>query len=93
MLAQLAFCLLPLALAKPIAKRDTGVLIQSQKDGLCLSYGTPGDGTPVFSTACSGAMTWDIDYGSGSVLASGSNFALDAGTDPTNHESLKVGHM
>lgn len=98
MLALLA--LLPvLALAAPapqLGKRYSGVKIQANRDGKCLSvsgnqHATFTDGSGVYSVDCAVATTWDINPGSGSVLAHNvPQFALDAGTNPGNNGALKV---
>lgn len=92
----LAILLLPLlatlASASPI-KRYPGVQISAGRDGKCLSVAsgaTPSDGLAVLSASCSGASTWDINPGSGSVVLHGTGFALDAGSNPGNNGALKV---
>lgn len=77
--------------ASPITKRYTGAKISAGRDGKCLSAsGTPYNGLAVLSVDCAGASTWDINPGSGSVILSGTNFALDAGSNPGNNQGLKV---
>jgi hypothetical protein len=81
---------------RDLSKRYSGVLIQANRDGRCLSVsGGPhaafADGTSVVSLECSQATTWDISPGSGSVLAHNvPQFALDAGSTPGNNGALKV---
>lgn len=79
-----------------IGKRYTGVLIQAQRGGECI---TPDaafvaeivDGTPVVSKSCDQALTWDVNYGSGSIAVhDATNFALDIGLTPGNNGGLKV---
>lgn len=89
--------LLPLIAATPISKRATNQHIFSGRDGRCLTPDVPlnakssiTSGTPVVSKDCSQAFAWDINYGSGSVFVSGTNFALDAGSTPGNNGALKV---
>jgi hypothetical protein len=78
-------------------KRFTGVRIKSFRTGECLSTvgGREGianvtDGTRVQSIDCRHATRWDINPGSGSVLLTGTNFALDAGVNPANNVPAKV---
>lgn len=89
--------LLPaLALAGPIQKRYSGVLIQANRDGMCLSvsgnqHAAYTDGSGVYSVDCSQATTWDLNPGSGSILAHNvPQFALDAGSNPGNNGALKI---
>ncbi len=87
--------LLGLTQGGPISKRATKQYIYAGRDGLCLSLGggsgtIPYNGAPVISLPCAGASVWDISPGSGSVILSGTNFALDAGSNPGDHGSLKV---
>jgi hypothetical protein len=86
--------LLPLTLAAPY-HRATGQLIYAGRDNLCLSIqggqaASPGRGTPVVSIPCDQASIWDINRGSGSIVVSGTRFALDAGSSPENNGALKV---
>lgn len=94
MLALLAFLpLLVLAAAapSPIQKRFTNAYIVSGRTGRCLSTNPQGGvGAPVNLVDCSQATKWDINPGSGSVILSGTNFALDAGVNPSNFGRLKV---
>ena len=101
MLAYLALtALVPtLVLAAPLSKRSTYQLIYAGRDNLCLSVedgintvssGAVSSGTPVVSMACNEASVWDINSGSGSIVVSGTNFALDAGTNPGDKGALKV---
>jgi hypothetical protein len=90
----LLFALLPFAQAAPY-ERATGQLIYSGRDNLCLSpqggrSTSPSSGIAVVSLPCDQASTWDINRGSGSILLSGTNFALDAGSSPGNNGALKV---
>lgn len=83
------------ASAAPLDRRDTGVYIYAGRDNKCLSLpvgATPGDGTPVVSLDCAraGLSKWDINRGSGSVVLTGTNFALDIGLNPGNNGPLKV---
>jgi len=88
--------LLPCLLAFPtVTKRADNQLISAGRDGLCLSLqggkGTAAsNGVPVVSLPCDQASTWSISPGSGSVIVSGTNFALDAGSNPGNNGALKV---
>lgn len=95
MLAYSLFAVLPLltsaAPAKTYSKRDTNVYIYAGRDGKCLTLqGTLGNGTPVVSGDCNGASRWDINRGSGSIILSGTNYALDIGLNPGNNGPLKV---
>lgn len=102
MLAQL-FALLPLlaiASASPIDKRATGQLIRvGRNPGQCLSVdggrdtvsnGRVHDATGVVSQSCDTASLWDISRGSGSVIVSGTKYALDIGLNPGNNGNLKA---
>ncbi|KAK8847669.1 hypothetical protein IAR55_005528 [Kwoniella newhampshirensis] len=89
----------PLPKTQALSKRYSGVKIQSYRNGLCLQPIGRGmgnsipiieNGTPVGTVDCSYARTWDINPGSGSVILSGTNFALDAGTGWENNERVKV---
>ncbi|WWD21760.1 hypothetical protein CI109_106247 [Kwoniella shandongensis] len=89
----------PVPATQTISKRYTGVKIQSYRNGLCLqplgrargnSIPIIENGTPVGTVDCAYARTWDISPGSGSVILSGTNFALDAGTGWDNNEKVKV---
>lgn len=94
--------LLATATASPvnIAKRANNQLIFSGRDQLCLSpqggaaavaANQVGNGTPLITMACDQAAGWDISPGSGSVILTGTNFAMDAGSTPGNNGQLKVG--
>lgn len=82
------------ASASPIQKRYTRAMIVSDRDGLCLvAAPKTGVGSAVTSENCAntqGAKYWDINPGSGSVVLSGTNLALDAGENPGNNGALKV---
>lgn len=87
-----------LASASPI-KRANNQLIVSSRDQKCLSpaggaaavtAGQVGNGTPLISMDCAQAAGWDISPGSGSVILTGTSFAMDAGTTPGNNGQLKV---
>nr|XP_031860805.1 uncharacterized protein CI109_003849 [Kwoniella shandongensis]KAA5527877.1 hypothetical protein CI109_003849 [Kwoniella shandongensis] len=82
------------ALAAPtsLSKRYTSVKLKSFRTGQCLSPigRVLADGVPVGTIDCSQARSWDISPGSGSVLISGTNYALDAGDGRTNNEKLKI---
>ena len=92
--------LLPLIAAAPtpspaLAQRSTGQLIISSWDGLCLAVGespdaAPYNGAPVHSVPCYYGSLWDIDRGSGSIILSGTDYALDAGSNPGNNGAVKV---
>lgn len=98
MLAQLIVPVLAAfgALAAPasLSKRYSGVQIYAGRDGLCLGAAPKtGVGSEVRSVSCSDsnwATKWDIDYGSGSVILTGTGLALDAGSYPGNFGLLKV---
>jgi len=88
--------LLPI-FASPI-KRANNQLIVSSRDGKCLSpaggaaavsAGQIGNGTPLITMDCATAAGWDISPGSGSVILTGTGFAMDAGI-PGNNGLLKV---
>jgi hypothetical protein len=73
--------------ASPI-KRANNQLIVSTRDNLCLSpvggaaavsTGQVGNGTPLITMDFNNAAGWDISPGSGSVVLSGTGFAMDAG--------------
>lgn len=83
------------ATASPIAKRYTGVKIVSGRDGKCLAAAPKTSvGSAVTSVDCNSnpsyPMLWDINPGSGSVVLSGTDLALDAGSSPGNNGGLKV---
>jgi len=91
--------LLPCLLASPIEKRANNQLIYAGRDNLCISIqggkgnlGNLRNGVPVTSLPCDQASSWDINQGpSGSIFVSGNhNFALDAGSSPTNNGALKI---
>ena len=95
MLAVLALLpLLGLVSASPIQKRYTRATIVSGRNGLCLvAAPKTGVGSAVYTEDCSttvAAKYWDINPGSGSVVLSGTNLALDAGSNPGNSGLLKV---
>lgn len=80
---------------RDLEKRYTGVKIQANRDGQCLHVFARGgiyNGIPVTSVDCTVAVTWNISPGSGSVILAqhAPDFALDAGTNPTNGGKLKV---
>jgi hypothetical protein len=96
--AYLPIILLSLVQASPI-KRANNQLIVSARNEQCLSpaggaaavsAGQVGDGTPLITMSCADAAGWDISPGSGSVLLTGTAYALDAGTTPGNNGQLKV---
>jgi hypothetical protein len=71
------FALTLLASASPLSKRDTNVLISSNRDGLCLTIPTMRfagtapvvtNGTRVSTAPCKFAYGWDINRGSGSII-------------------------
>jgi hypothetical protein len=90
--------LFSLALASPI-KRANNQLIVSSRDQKCLSpaggaaavtANQIGNGTPLITMDCAQAAGWDISPGSGSVILTGTNYAMDAGSSPGNNGQLKV---
>jgi hypothetical protein len=90
--------LLSLACASPI-KRANNQLIVSSRDQKCLSpaggaaavaAGQITNGTPLVSMDCAQAAGWDISPGSGSVVLTGTSYAMDAGSNPGNNGQLKV---
>jgi hypothetical protein len=102
MIAYLSLPLILLSLttsyASPI-KRANNQLIVSGRDNKCLSpaggaaavaAGQVGNGTPLVTLDCAQAAGWDISPGSGSVILSGTSFAMDAGNNPGNNGQLKV---
>ncbi|OCF43414.1 hypothetical protein I317_02714 [Kwoniella heveanensis CBS 569] len=83
--------ILALASAQPIAKRHQGVKIQSTANGRCLSPKAPNtESSLVVAIDCDGAQAWDINPGSGSVILSGTDLALDAGSGNEDNEDLTV---
>ncbi|WVN87628.1 uncharacterized protein L203_102811 [Cryptococcus depauperatus CBS 7841] len=91
----LLFSILPflaLAAASPIQKRFNGVKIQAGRNGKCLSpvSANYANGVQVTTVGCDQAHRWDINPGSGSVILTGTNFALDAGTGADNNEIVKL---
>ncbi|WWC67408.1 uncharacterized protein I206_101316 [Kwoniella pini CBS 10737] len=77
-----------------LGKRFTSVKIQSHRSLKCLSpIGNPADwadGTTVTSVDCSTAVNWDVNPGSGSIVISGTKWALDAGTGDQNNAIIKL---
>lgn len=77
------FAILAEAVAgSPIEKRYSNSVIRSGRNGQCLSLPAgvaPSNGAGLITTDCNIASRWDINPGSGSVILSGTNFALDAG--------------
>jgi hypothetical protein len=97
--ASIALCvLLPLIAASPVrhlaAREDfvyTQAKIVSGRNGQCLSINGPlSDGSPVTTNPCYESTLWDISPGSGTVVVSGTNFALDAGGNPHDFVPAKV---
>lgn len=93
--------LLAVVVASPV-KRANNQLIVSGRDQLCLSpqggaaavtAGQVGNGTPLITMDCAQAAGWDISPGSGSVILTGTNYAMDAGTTPGNNGLLKACHI
>jgi hypothetical protein len=91
--------LLALATSASPVKRANNQLIVSSRDQKCLSpaggaaavaASQVGNGTPLVTMDCNSAAGWDISPGSGSVILTGTNFAMDAGTTPGNNGLLKV---
>ncbi|WVW81808.1 hypothetical protein I302_103805 [Kwoniella bestiolae CBS 10118] len=84
--------LLALTSASPVHKRYTSVKTQSNRNGQCLSPqgDAIGNGVRVGTVPCDQAHKWDINPGSGSVLLSGTEFALDAGTGNDDNEIVKL---
>ena len=86
--------LMPFAvLAKPVEKRYSGVYIVAGRNGQCLhTDSSRGSGAVIVTRDCNSAGTtrWDINPGSGSVVVSGTSFALDAGSSPGNNGGVKI---
>jgi hypothetical protein len=91
--------LLALTNAGPIAKRGVKQLIQAGTSDMCLSTqggadavirGDIQNGTPVVLESCDTAAPWDISPGSGSIILSGTTFALDLGLAPSNNGAVYV---
>lgn len=87
------------AFASPIIKRADNQLIQSTLSGRCLSPpsgaagvadGAVGIETNVVTIDCDDAAAWNISPGSGSVILSGTDYALDAGENPGSTGGVKV---
>ena len=82
-----------LVVASPLNKRYTNSVIQSGRNGQCLSLPagvSASNGVGLVTTSCNTATRWDINPGSGSVIVSGTNFALDAGVPQGNNAIAKV---
>lgn len=82
-----------LAVAGPLQKRFTNTVIRSGRTGTCLTLQGGVqiiDGSLLYVGDCATATKWDINPGSGSVIVSGTNFALDAGLNPHNNVPAKV---
>jgi hypothetical protein len=77
---------------RAVEKRATNTLIRSGRNGQCLSLGAGGafNGARLTTTDCKLATRWDISPGSGSVIVSGTPYALDAGVPQGNNNSAKV---
>ncbi|WWD06444.1 hypothetical protein V865_004534 [Kwoniella europaea PYCC6329] len=86
--------LLPSTLASPLTKRYSSVKIQSYRSLKCLSPVAPPaeweDGTRVTTVNCTSAVEWDVNPGSDSILISGTNWALDAGTGDQDNAIIKI---
>jgi hypothetical protein len=77
----------------PHEKRFTNSVIQSGRNRQCLSLPagvSPSNGVGLVTANCNTATRWDINPGSGSVIVSGTNFALDAGVPQANNAIAKV---
>jgi hypothetical protein len=81
-----------LVTCSPIEKRYTATVIRSGRTGTCLTVqGTQiSDGSLLTVGPCATATKWDINPGSGSVVVSGTKYALDAGLNPGNNVAAKV---
>jgi hypothetical protein len=81
-------------MGSPIEKRATNSVIQSGRNGQCLSLPSgvtiPYNGVQLVTRDCSTATRWDIARGSGSVIVTGTEFALDAGVPQGNNMNAKV---
>ena len=89
--------LLPLlALGAPTVSKRAVSSVITANNGQCLGFtGSTdlADGTPVGNVDCgsSSVITWTFDVNTPtSLLASGSNFALDAGSTPGDFGKLKL---
>jgi hypothetical protein len=80
--------------ASPIPQQDSSssMLIESARDGKCLapSSNVLENGTQIISVDCGTAALWDIVQGSGSIILSGTNFAIDLGLQPGNNGPIYV---
>lgn len=77
----------------PIEKRFTNSVIRSGRNDQCLSLpagATPVNGAGLVTRDCNTASRWDINPGAGSVVLSGTNFALDAGVPQGNNMYAKI---
>ncbi|TYJ53806.1 hypothetical protein B9479_005566 [Cryptococcus floricola] len=94
-LFSLLFLTLTLTQASPLTKRYDSVKIRSRRNDHCLTPSPSSDiytnGTPLTTVNCSFAALWDISPGAGSVILSGTEFALDAGSGEEDNEDVKVG--
>ncbi|ODN73673.1 hypothetical protein L202_07220 [Cryptococcus amylolentus CBS 6039] len=94
------FLTLPLTLTQafPLTKRHDAVKIRSRRNDQCLTPSPSSDtdtytnGTPLTTVNCTFAKLWDISPGSGSVMLSGTQFALDAGSGKEDNEGVKIWH-
>ena len=80
-------------MGSPIEKRATNTVIRSGRNGQCLSLPSgvqPANGVGLITRDCKTATRWDISPGSGSVIVTGTNFALDAGVPQGNNMYAKV---
>ena len=80
-------------MGSPIEKRATNTVIRSGRNGQCLSLPSgvqPANGVQLVTRDCNTATRWDISPGSGSVIVTGTGFALDAGVPEGNNMIAKV---
>ncbi|WRT63112.1 uncharacterized protein IL334_000015 [Kwoniella shivajii] len=75
-------------------RRYSSVKIQSYRSSLCLSpKGSPlawTNGVQVTTVECNTAVEWDINPGAGSIIVSGTDLALDAGSGDNNSLAVKI---
>lgn len=78
----------------PIEKRYSNSMIRSGRNGQCLTLAPgvlPANGVQLVTRDCTNSVSrWDINPGSGSVILSGTNFALDAGVPQGNNMPAKI---
>lgn len=92
----ISLAIIPLALSTPLSKRDSNVLIVSnRRPGFCI--GTtfirgprPGIGLDLVDCSSTAALRWDINRGDGYITVTGQNLVLTADSPGVNFGFLRV---